>query len=313
MISIIVPVFNGENYINNCIEMILCQTYNDFELIVINDGSSDKTVEKVVHYATLDKRVRLYSFENHGVGWSRNYGIKQSKGDFIMFVDCDDYIENDYLEKLIACFDIDCNIDAVYAKVDIVNESKELLKSQFIDNGIYDNRDMLCKLLDFKHLSTGPCAKMYKRNVLKDISFPVMAIYEDLIFNIDFLSQDVDIYFTNKTSYKYIHRENIGAMNNYHKNISTDVIVAMDYALSHIDRDENYDYLFYRIISQVMMYAVNCSKVNNSDFIHEVQKFLRKYYKDLFVNKSINTNEKIMYLLYGISFDLYCVIRRMAK
>ena len=98
LISIVVPVYNAEKYIGTCINSVLEQTYNNFELLLINDGSKDNTLEVLKRYE--DARVKVYSFENQGAGKTRNKGIQLSKGKYITFIDADDYIDADYLEIL---------------------------------------------------------------------------------------------------------------------------------------------------------------------------------------------------------------------
>ena len=96
LISIIVPVYNCEEYIEKCIDSILHQTYQNFEVIVINDGSKDNTLEKLKKYINKNK-ITIISIENNGVSNARNLGIKNSKGDYICFIDSDDWVEKEYL------------------------------------------------------------------------------------------------------------------------------------------------------------------------------------------------------------------------
>ena len=95
LISIVVPVYNAEKYIGTCINSVLEQTYSNFELLLLNDGSKDHTLDVLKSYE--DVRVKVYSFENQGAGKTRNKGIQLSKGKYITFIDADDYIDSDYL------------------------------------------------------------------------------------------------------------------------------------------------------------------------------------------------------------------------
>ena len=99
-VSVIVPVYNGDEYIESCIKNILNQTLKDIELILVNDGSKDNTLNICKKYADFNSRIVLINQENQGVSSARNKGIDISKGDYICFIDCDDKIDNDYLEKL---------------------------------------------------------------------------------------------------------------------------------------------------------------------------------------------------------------------
>ena len=106
-ISVIVPVYNVENYIEKCIESILSQTYTDFELLLINDGSSDKSGSICDAYVNKDERIRVFHKKNEGVSIARNLGIKRSLGEWICFVDSDDWVENLYLEKFVENKELD--------------------------------------------------------------------------------------------------------------------------------------------------------------------------------------------------------------
>ena len=97
-ISVIVPVYNVEQYLPRCIESILAQTYNDFELLLINDGSSDNSGNICDEYAKNNSRVRVFHKENGGVSSARNMGLDNAQGEYVVFVDSDDFIRNKYLE-----------------------------------------------------------------------------------------------------------------------------------------------------------------------------------------------------------------------
>ena len=98
-ITIIVPVYNSENYIRRCVDSVLRQSFEDFELLLINDGSTDGSLKILREYEKSDKRIRVINQENMGVAKTRNKGIKLASGKYIMFIDNDDYIENDYINK----------------------------------------------------------------------------------------------------------------------------------------------------------------------------------------------------------------------
>lgn len=110
MVSIIVPIYNVEQYISKCIESILAQTYRDFELILVDDGSPDMCGTICDEYAKQDSRVHVIHQENKGVSAARNAGISLAKGEYISFIDGDDYVEKDFFERIITQFtdEVDC-------------------------------------------------------------------------------------------------------------------------------------------------------------------------------------------------------------
>lgn len=309
MISVIIPIYNGEKYIKSLIEMLEKQTYQDFEVVLVDDGSTDGSVNLVKDMIKDNSRYRFYSNRNNGVSWARNFGIEKAKGDYIIFMDCDDYIDEDYLEKLSSYCCID--IGAVFCNVDIVDINLNIIKSQYIEEGIYSNSQMLLKLLDFKNVSTGPYGKLINSKLLNnDLKFKKLKVYEDLVFNIDLLNKDQDfnIYFTNDTSYKYVQYTDSSTMSSFNKNPASDVIIAMEYALQTIQNISEYDYFFSRILSQIMMYAIRCN-ASNKQFIKETKMFLKRHLIELLRNKNINKNEKILFIVYAISFNVFHFIR----
>ena len=108
MVSVIVPVYNNEKYIGRCLESLLCQDYRDYEIIVVNDGSTDGSVEKIK--AINSDRIRLFTIENSGPSAARNYGISKcnEKSDYLFFVDSDDTVTNNYLSSMLRYASNDC-------------------------------------------------------------------------------------------------------------------------------------------------------------------------------------------------------------
>lgn len=101
MLTIIVPIYNTENYLSECIDSILNQSYKDIELILINDGSTDNSSSICDEYSSKDKRIKVIHIENRGVSYARNTGLSIAKGEYITFVDSDDFVSNDiYLENI---------------------------------------------------------------------------------------------------------------------------------------------------------------------------------------------------------------------
>ena len=97
-VSVIVPVYNTEKYLERCIDSIISQSFKDFELILINDGSKDKSLSIMKEYAKKDKRIKVFDQNNKGPAITRNFGINKSKAKYVMFIDSDDYIDDNYIQ-----------------------------------------------------------------------------------------------------------------------------------------------------------------------------------------------------------------------
>ena len=152
-ISVIIPVYNSEQYIKKCIESILKQTYTNYEIIIINDGSKDKSKEVIeeLKKENSDKIIHIEQ-KNMGVAKTRNKGIKKSTGDYIAFIDNDDFIDEDYFEKLIEGSDNGKN-DIVLCGYRRPDENGRIIKSLEANNSDWT-----------KFLITAPWAKIYKKN-----------------------------------------------------------------------------------------------------------------------------------------------------
>lgn len=178
MVSVIIPVFNGEKYIRKCLDSILRQTYKELEIIVMDDGSSDNTAEICREYRQNDERVRVISRENKGVSYSRNEGVKLSKGKYILFVDSDDYIEENMIQVMLEHL-IENNADMVqcgYVKEYVGRKEKEQVREK---NTWMSKGDALGFYLSHLELCVVPWNKIVKREIMECISFPSDRRYED--------------------------------------------------------------------------------------------------------------------------------------
>ena len=180
-ISIIVPIYNAEKYINKCIDSILNQTKKELEIILVNDGSTDKTESIIKSYK--DKRIKYFKNTNHGIGYTRNYGISKSTGKYIMFLDSDDYLEKTACEKLFNKIEKD-KLDIVMCNFykDYGDRVEEIKLPSFKDSSLKDNPDIITEYLN-------PWAKLYSTKLLKDnkIKFVEDLKYEDAPFVIEAL------------------------------------------------------------------------------------------------------------------------------
>ncbi len=190
MISIIVPVYNTAPYLDQCIESIVKQTYTDWECILINDGSTDKSGEICSIWEKRDSRIHVINQNNKGVSAARNRGIEESKGEHIVFIDSDDWTDIEYLSKMIKeCGNCDLTITGIidhYADGKIVAIEPNNTKSIIIEPSFsYELIDLLKKNLFY-----GPVCKLYNSQIIKhhNIKFPIdCSLGEDLEFNFEYL------------------------------------------------------------------------------------------------------------------------------
>ena len=157
-VSIIIPVYNNERFIGKCMETVIQQSYSDIEIIVINDGSTDKSGKIVEEFAQKDSRVRLINQENKGVSAARNRGIVEATGEYITFVDGDDYIAREYIYNLVRCA-TDNHAQMVISGVTMVDTEQKVLKEIIPGNYVrYEHEEWTFRL-------TVTAAHLYKRSL----------------------------------------------------------------------------------------------------------------------------------------------------
>ena len=191
-VSIIVPVYNVEEYLNKCVDSIINQTYKNIEVILINDGSKDSSGEICDTYAKKDSRVKVIHKENGGVSSARNKGLEASTGDFIMFVDSDDWIEVEAITSLMKIqnrnnYDV-IMFGAYRENLILEKTTKTNLIEQSFEN-IDEINEVLPKLIRQEKINS-LWSKIYKSSVIKDnrISFnESLSIAEDALFNYEVL------------------------------------------------------------------------------------------------------------------------------
>ena len=217
LVSVIVPVYNAEKYLRRCIDSVLSQTFKDFELILVDDGSKDNCPGICDEYALKDARIRVIHQDNQGVSAARNAGLDAIKGDYVMFVDADDYVRREYIAGL---------LDAVIKNpaVDLVVEGITFDCGELVEeNSIKE--EIVCTLKEFKeqfdffyklHLVNSVCAKFYKRNLLFGLRFDNdVPMGEDLLFNLSYYSKCSRIMFTPSLGYIYYAINSSSAMHTF--------------------------------------------------------------------------------------------------
>ena len=188
-ISVIIPVYNVEKYIRQCLESVVSQSLKEIEIICINDGSTDNSLKILQEFSQKDKRITVIDKKNEGASIARNIGIEKSQGEYIYFIDSDDWIEIDAIEMLYK----KCNgEDIVYSNLCHYNENTKKIKEEKIKCFINEREG---KYFLINGEGVGPCNKLYKLSFLKEnnLKFLENIIYEDLEFNFRcfFLSQKV--------------------------------------------------------------------------------------------------------------------------
>lgn len=209
LISIVVPIFNVEQYLSKCIESILRQTYQNIEIILIDDGSTDECGKICDEYKTKDTRIIVVHKKNGGLSDARNAGIVCAKGKYITFIDSDDYVSNDYIDDL---YNTLINTGADISIVDMLSVydgEEERITKNHLNNNIfeYSSEEAILNTLDVR-LRQSAWGKLYPKCFFESIKFPVGSIYEDIAVVFYLLMKAKKVSFLGKKDYFYLVRNN---------------------------------------------------------------------------------------------------------
>lgn len=303
-ISIVVPIYKVEKYLNKCIESILKQTYKNLEIILVDDGSPDSCGKICDRYKQKDNRIIVIHQENKGLSGARNTGLSRATGKYICFIDSDDYINQNMIETLYNNLKL-TNSDISICGFSQVGEDEIIEKTQKeIAIKVMNKETCLKKLLYHKYnIDIVTWNKLYKKELFNNIKFPERKIYEDFA-TIPFLIDKANsICCTNQKMYYYVQRK--GSINNdsnfnvkiydliENLKIMEDFIVSK---YSKIYKDIIPGILFFNIIAINQIIKFNrCDE--NKEYISEIQDKVNKYKKNIIFSNRLTILQKTKLVL----------------
>jgi len=207
--SVIVPVYNAENYLHKLVESVLQQTYKDYELILVDDGSTDGSYALMKQYAKRYDRIKAYTKENTGPGMTRKFGFEKATGDLLFFVDSDDWITNStVLEEIHNTFIKHSTVDVLFFdREDIIGNTKEVIRGfEEIEEGFHNISEIR------EVIRPGLGAKILKRNILTPDMFVESKVFEDLFTTYLYLEKCNTFYYSSKSYYTIYHDVNSNSL-----------------------------------------------------------------------------------------------------
>ena len=313
MISVIVPVYKVENYLEKCVNSIRSQSYSDLEIILVDDGSPDNCGKICDEMALNDQRIRVIHQKNQGLAAARNAGLAIAQGKYVAFVDSDDTIENGtylLLYNMIEHYDTDIAI----CECRKVKESEVLEQVEYskYENRVLDN-NKLWELV-FGQLNNSSCNKLYKRSLIGDLQFPKKVVHgEDLLFNIEYLAKcNIGVY-NEAPVYNYLSRNNSITRSYFNENVFFEIVAkdkAKDLVKKYMPVQMSKAELFcFRARMNVLrsVYAAD-KELRYQDKIDEIKRYIKQQYRN--VKRSLKKKEQIEYKLF---FSLPSLYRRIAK
>lgn len=204
VVSIIVPVYNVSTFLSGCLESILAQTFTDYEVICIDDGSTDNSGEIADSYAAKDSRIKVVHQENKGLSGARNAGLDLAVGDYISFLDSDDYIHPQFLEKMLYVIQHE-NADIASCRLVHTKETYMPIQSMFDESLL---KVTIChqpfdSFLNSKEIMSNVCVKFYKRDLIGDLRFIDGVYFEDVPFTTMIMDKAQKVAITNMPFYFY--------------------------------------------------------------------------------------------------------------
>lgn len=316
LISVIIPVYMVENFLECCIRSVICQTYKNLEIILVDDGSPDNCSTICDKYAALDSRIIVIHKKNNGAGSARNDALKVCKGDFISFVDSDDYISKYFYEYLLSLFEDGIDIaECEYGYCDTDNFVFDV--PDIVDKHMYsfDTKSALKEHINNHYFQQVIWNKLYRRNVVQDFFFPENTSIDDEYWTYKVISKAKKLVHSNLKLYAY-RQQDLSISHTLRYESRKESIIAK--TMRH-----NYLRQLFPELLECSSYSIWCSCVFESQLMKknsrinykEMKSFAKdtakKYRVNSLLRLNINIKYKVWYFLSRISWGFVVNIRNL--
>lgn len=320
MISVIVPVYNMEDYLGYAMESLVSQTYKDFEVILVDDGSSDRSGELCDLYASEYDWVFAYHKKNGGLSDARNYGVAKAKGDWIVFLDPDDYFEPFALELLMELQKrTGARIVAGKGK-DTYNhdsyQNYQLNEELLAKATLLSSEDTLIEMLYGTIATVSAWAKLFPRDIVEKYPYPKGEIYEDLYVISDYLKEVESVCVIDLGIYHYYRRPNSITLSNFNSK-HYDFYDSMNHLEDVVQKDyssntELDDAVIARLFIGSLHIFILISDSSKGEILR-IQRKIRPHLGRVLKNKRINLKNKAIYVMLSLAPGLYYRFKKLKK
>lgn len=309
-ISVIIPVYKVEKYLDKCVQSVINQTYKDLEIILVDDGSLDNCSNICNKYAEIDKRVKVIHKENGGLSDARNAGLKIASGEYIGFVDSDDYISEYMYEKLYELI-INNNADVSCCGVSLCTENSIRPQAIVEQTFVCNNEDAFKYMLEGKNMiNIWVWCKLYKREIFNKISFAKDKRYEDVFFMNDLIPIIKTVAITTHPYYYYVNRYDSITGSDF---ITADIDIITAYEICrktfiskypNLKRQIEFRYIWshFYILDKMIL---NRKKYKKTYLFKYVVRFLRKNFFRIMSNSYFTKERKLSEILLFIGSPFY--------
>ncbi len=337
LLSVVVPVYNGEKFLKYCIESILEQSFSDFELILIDDGSVDKSLDICNSYAKKDGRIKVIATKNGGASSTRNIGMREARGEYLAFIDSDDYLEKDHFQIIM---DLKARFGEEAFVWNSIRTVSDYSKTVTGESCFSKNEDV--SVLDFsdipilheKWLDASPCNKLYSTRCIQNNGLKMdesLSLGEDLLFNLDYLSvcKEKKIVVSNKCTYNYVRMGNESLDNRYYQDMAAimkrihEALIGFVKAHEHTQEDIDmiYNAWFYKLEAAMK----NTFSKKNKDSFFKKLKYNNGIMQTADFNLAFEKTKTKLGKLYSLAYSsksyfvvlltdkLYCLKRKLVR
>ena len=322
-VSIVVPIYNVEKYINRCVDSIINQTHKNLQIILVDDGSPDNCRKIVDEYAKQDSRIEIIHKENGGLSDARNFGVRKITGDFTLFVDSDDWLDKKMVETMVSTIN-KFNADIVQAAFYYAYKDHLLYDDRFYKEDsepvIYNNNELMKELVINDKVKNFAWGKLYKTSLIKDIPFKKDVLFEDVFWAHNVMKNVNKYVIIHKPLCYYLQRDDSIVATYSIRNL--DILKALKERHKFIEsnykelKDKSLNLILRTSIVHYNLLVMNSNKDKNGIHRKEIKKYVLENYKDL--KKSINDDEKdlknqlILFKLWG-PLNILVLIKNKAK
>ena len=305
-ISIIIPVYNVERYLRECLDSAVNQTFEDIEIICINDGSSDGSLNILKEYQELDDRIKICNQDNQGPGAARNFGIKESKAKYIYFLDSDDYLELNALEKLYNVCEEKSLDFAFFKLLNFNDKTGRSFETKYYNMAFLKDR-IGDKVFSYKdlyecvfRLVVSPPAKLYRRDLIVDLDFPEGVIFEDNAFFIKSLFKAKRIYFLDE--FLYNRRRRNDSLTSSGSDDYYDIIPSMNYLFDICREMDDFEMLkeglYYKKFRELYIRFDKVNEIHKGEFFDLIRKDCLEHKNEIdkdIENDKLNERSRFIY------------------
>ena len=305
-ISVIVPVYNVEKYLERCLKSIISQTYKKFEVILVDDGSTDSSGTLCDEYKQVDDRIKVLHKKNGGLSSARNIGIEYSKGEYLTFIDSDDYVAPNYLEVLMQLVE---QYEAPVATVkSIKTNTSEFVSCKNGKEKLFSTSEAMFQMCINEWFGVSAWAKLYHRDVFASYRFPDGKLYEDMLTIPYVIAQSKYVASSNQELYYWYERP--GSITH---SIITDKNFSIFDGLFQFIKfiDDNYPELHEAAIARLIddsMWNIMHNLVFDAEYIRKakkVKKICNKYWRKAYKNPYLKKGKKVQAQVASISLRVY--------